>query len=143
MQAFLARGVYGEITRLARGYRVSRFFVYTLLWQLADLFAVPSATLLVTASRPQAEVDRHILLLRLVGRCSLESLAQVCAELGLPYHSVGYISQRLTTFAQALARWRTALLLVALSSLPGLPSKRLRHRHHSNALTPFANFLLS
>jgi len=102
VQAFLARGVYGEMTRLARAYRVSRLFVYTLLWQLSDLFAAPCAVAPAAASRTQAEVDRHILLLRLVGRCSLESMAQICAELGLPYASVGYLSQRLTTFAQAL-----------------------------------------
>lgn len=98
-QAFLAQGVYGEMTRLARCYRVSRLFVYTLLWQWADLFAAPCA---VPPTYAQAEVDRHILLLRLVGRCSLESMAQILGELGLPYHSVGYIAQRLTTFAQAL-----------------------------------------
>lgn len=43
VQAFLARGVYGEMTRLARAYRVSRLFVYTLLWQLSDLFVAPCA----------------------------------------------------------------------------------------------------
>ena len=101
-KAFLAQGVYGELTRLTRCYRVSRLFVYTLLWQLSDLFAAPCAVAPSLASDKQAEVDRHILLLRLVGRCSLESMAQICAELGLPYASVGYLSQRLTTFAQAL-----------------------------------------
>jgi len=34
VQAFLGMGVYGEITRIARCYRVSRWFVYQLLWQL-------------------------------------------------------------------------------------------------------------
>ena len=81
---------------------MSRFFVYTLLWQLADLFAPPGVVPPQLPRAPQAEMDRHILLLRQVGRCSLESMAQIFAELGLPYHSVGYISQRLTTFAQAL-----------------------------------------
>lgn len=104
VQAFLAQGVYGEMTRLARSYRVSRLFVYTLLWQLSDLFAAPCAAPPLASSHSQAEVDRHILLLRLVGRCSLESMAQICAELGLPYQSVGYLSQRLTAFAQALPR---------------------------------------
>lgn len=102
VQAFLGQGVYGEITRLARCYRVSRLFVYTLLWQLSDLFAEPCRAPSLPPNYSQAEMDRHILLLRLVGRCSLESMAQICAELGLPYHSVGYLSQRLTTFAQAL-----------------------------------------
>ena len=102
VQAFLAQGVYGEMTRLARSYRVSRWFVYMLLWQLADLFAVPCAVAPQAVSYRQADVDRHILLLRMVGHCSLERSAQICAELGLPSASVGYISQRLTAFAQSL-----------------------------------------
>ncbi|NOT63263.1 MAG: hypothetical protein HOP19_23900, partial [Acidobacteria bacterium] len=60
-QAVLARGVYGEMTRLARCYRV-----------------------------------------RLVGHCSLESIAFIAQRLGCPSHSVGYLSQRLKAFAQAL-----------------------------------------
>ena len=64
------------------------------------------------------DADRHRLLLRLVGRCSLESLAQICAELGLPHASVGYLSQRLTAYAQALPKElptgaQIVLLLVA------------------------------
>ncbi len=101
VQAFCAQGVYGEITRLARAYRVSRWFEYALLWQLTELFAA-SGTVAPAPRYTNADADRHILLLRLVGRCSLESIACRCAELGLPVHSVGYISQRLTTFAQAL-----------------------------------------
>ena len=102
MQAFLAQGVYGEITRLARCYRVSWLFVYTLRWQLPEFLAPPGAVAPPPARAPQAEMDRHILLLRMVGRCSLESMAQLFGELGLPYHSVGYIAQRLTTLAQAV-----------------------------------------
>jgi hypothetical protein len=104
VQAFLAQGVYGEITRLARCYRVSRLFIYTLLWQFQDFFAPPGAVPPSLPRAQQAAMDRHILLLRMVGRCSLESMAQIFGELGLPYHSVGYIAQRLTTFAQALPR---------------------------------------
>jgi hypothetical protein len=101
VQAFHARGVYGEITRLARAYRISRWFVYALLWQLTDTFAASNAV--VPAARDtQTEVDRHLILWRMVGRCSLESIACLCQELGLPVHSVGYISQRLATIAQAL-----------------------------------------
>jgi hypothetical protein len=44
-QAFLAQGIYGEITRLARCYRVSRLFVYTLLWQFQDWYAPPCPAL--------------------------------------------------------------------------------------------------
>jgi hypothetical protein len=37
VQAFLGLGVYGEITRRANGYRVSRLFVSKLVWQLLTL----------------------------------------------------------------------------------------------------------
>src|SRR5713101_5589859 len=101
VQAFLGLGVYGEITRIANGYRVSRLFVYKLVWQLLTLYALEVRA----ASSVQAlrtEVDRHILLLRLEGYCSLESISQIIRQLGLPFSSVGYISQRLTAYAQAL-----------------------------------------
>src|SRR3989454_10846083 len=102
-QAFLGLGVYGEITRIANGYRVSRLFVYKLVWQLLTLYALEVRA----ASSVQAirkEVDRHILLLRLEGHCSLESISQIIGQLGLPFSSVGYISQRLTAYAQALPK---------------------------------------
>jgi hypothetical protein len=41
---------------------------------------------------PQAlrvEIDRHILLLRLEGHCSLESISHIVQQLGLPCSSVG------------------------------------------------------
>jgi hypothetical protein len=38
VQAFLGQGVYGEITRIAESYRVSRLFVYKRLWQLMLLY---------------------------------------------------------------------------------------------------------
>jgi hypothetical protein len=103
VQAFLGLGVYGEITRIANGYRVSRLFVYKLVWQLLTLYTLE----VHAASSVQAirkEVDRHILLLRLEGHCSLESISHIIGQLGWPFSSVGYISQRLTAYAQALPK---------------------------------------
>ena len=63
-QAFLGLGVYGAITRIAKSDRVSRLFVYTLLWQLMLLYELDMGA----PGSPEAirkEVDRHILLLRL------------------------------------------------------------------------------
>src|SRR6266481_5475078 len=100
-QAFLGLGVYGTITRIAKSYRVSRLFVYKLLWQLMLLYELD----VCDSSSPEAirkEVDRHILLLRLEGHCALESISQIIKQLGLPNASVGYISQRLTAYARAL-----------------------------------------
>jgi hypothetical protein len=101
VQAFLGLGVYGEITRIAQSYQVSRLFVYKLVWQLLTVYALqvcePSST-----QAMRKEVDRHILLLRLEGQCSLENISQILKQLGLPQAAVGYISQRLTAYARAL-----------------------------------------
>ena len=101
VQAFLGLGVYGEITRIAQSYQVSRLFVYKLVWRLLTVYALqvcePSST-----QAMRKEVDRHILLLRLEGQCSLENISQIIKQLGLPHASVGYISQRLTAYARAL-----------------------------------------
>ena len=101
VQAFLAQGVYGEMTRIANYYQVSRLFVYQLRWQLSLLYELK----VCATDSPQAigaYVDRHILLLRLEGRCPLERISQIVQQLGLPHSSIGYISQRLTAYARAL-----------------------------------------
>src|SRR5499427_8487526 len=102
-QAFLGLGVYGAITRIAQSYCVSRLFVYKLLWQLMLLYELEVGTL----DAPEAirkEVDRHILLLRLEGHCALERISQILKQLGLPFSSVSYISQRLAAYARAVPR---------------------------------------
>ena len=102
-QAFLGLGVYGASTQIATSYRVSRLFVYKLLWQLMLLYELE----VCAPSSPEAvrkEVDRHILLLRFEGHCALERIAQILKQLGLPFSSVGYISQRLAAYPQALRR---------------------------------------
>jgi hypothetical protein len=114
-QAFLGLGVYGTITRIATSYRVSRLFVYKLLWQLLLLYELD----VCDPSSPEAirtEVDRHILLLRLEGHCALERISQILRQLGLPFSSVGYISQRLAAYAQALPKegWADAQIVFLL-----------------------------
>ena len=111
-QAFLSLGVYGEITRRAKGYRVARLFLSKLLWPLLLLYDLD-----VGATRsPEAirkEVDRHILLLRLEGHCALERMAQILTPLGLPFAAVGALAQRLAAYAQALPRaaWTNARMV--------------------------------
>jgi len=114
-QAFLNLGVYGEITRRATCYRVSRLFVYNLLWKLMLLYELevchPASPEVI-----RTEVDRHILLLRFEGHCALERISQILKQLGLPCASVGYISQRLAAYAQALppAGWPDAQIVFLL-----------------------------
>ncbi len=115
VQAFLGLGVYGEITRIAQSYQVSRLFVSKLVWQLLTVYALqvcePSST-----QAMRKEVDRHILLLRLEGHCALERISQILKQLGLPFSSVGYISQRLAAYAQALPKeqWTDAQIVFLL-----------------------------
>ncbi|MCI0418388.1 MAG: hypothetical protein L0312_04060 [Acidobacteria bacterium] len=107
VQAFLAQGVYGEMTRIANRYQVSRLFVYKLLWQLSLLYELE----VCATDSPEAirtYLDRHILSLRMEGRCSLERISHIVQQLGLPPASVGYISQRLTAYARALPAERLA-----------------------------------
>jgi hypothetical protein len=101
VQAFLGLGVYGEITRIARFYQVSRLFVYKLLWQLLALYTLEVCDPL-SAQAIRKEVDQYILLLRLEGQCSLEAISHILKQLGLPFSSIGYISQRLAIYARTL-----------------------------------------
>jgi hypothetical protein len=102
-QAFLGLGVYGEITRIARFYQVSRLFVYKLLWQLLALSTLEVCEPL-SAQAIRTEVDRYILLLRLAGQCSLEAISHILTQWGLPFSSIGYRAQRLATYARALPK---------------------------------------
>ena len=93
-QAFLSLGVYGELTRRAPAYRVSRLFVYKLLWQLRLRYALAEGD----RGAPEAlrtEVDRHILLRRVEGHGALERLSQIRRQWGRPCASVGDMAQRL------------------------------------------------
>ena len=103
VQAFLGLGVYGEITRIARFYQVSRLFVYKLLWQLLALYTLEVDDPL-SAQAIRKEVDRYILLLRLEGQCALEAISHILTQLGLPFSSIGSMSQRLATYARALPK---------------------------------------
>jgi hypothetical protein len=114
-QAFLGLGVYGAITRIAKSYRVSRLFVYTLLWQLMLLYELDMGA----PGSPEAvrqEVARHSLLLRLEGHGALERIAQILKQLGRPFSSVGYISPRLAAYAPALPQeaWTDAQIVFLL-----------------------------
>ena len=106
VQAFLGLGVYGEITRIARFYQVSRLFVYKLLWQLLALYTLEVCAPL-SAQAIRKEVDRYILLLRLGGALFARTISQILKQLGLPFSSMGYISQRLAAYAHALPNERS------------------------------------
>ncbi len=103
LAAYLSQGIYGSITSLAQTYRVSRLFVYQLLWILSialkEEFDLPAA-------KPRAQnllpLDKAVLLFRLEGKCSIRSISSILPHFGYPFHSTGYISQRLSFYAARL-----------------------------------------
>jgi len=104
--ALINQGIYGYITHLSRVYKVSRTFVYQLLWAasfaLLQEFRAPALykeSLVVN----EHLVDRIILVLRLEGNCSLGSISNILSVLGHRPCSVGYISERLKEYAQRLS----------------------------------------
>jgi hypothetical protein len=103
LAAYLNQGIYGTITSLAQAYRVSRLFVYQLLWILSialkEEFELPTAKARVHNLLP---LDKAVLLFRLEGKCSLQSISSILPHFGYPYHSTGYISQRLSFYAARL-----------------------------------------
>lgn len=101
VQAYLGQGIYGKISELAREYEISRLFVYKLLWQLLLLFEIERKEE-ISKEAQQRQIDQQILLLRLEGKCSLTAISQILKHQGLVNHSIGHISARLTTFAQAI-----------------------------------------
>lgn len=98
IQAFIGKGKYGEITRLAKNYEVCRLFVYQLLWELNDLFEIEPRK--NSNKCEQKEIDREILMLRMEGKCSLEAISEILKERGIKTTSVGYISSRIKEIAK-------------------------------------------
>jgi len=90
-------GTYGMITSLARQYKVSRTFIYELLWTanlvLMETFSGNDRK--VERRRNQRELDKAILLLRLEGNCSIEEISNILSQMGYDRCSTGYISYRL------------------------------------------------
>lgn len=103
LAAYLSQGIYGTITTLAQAYKVSRLFVYQLIWVLSlalkEEFKLPAA-------KPKVQnylsLDKAILLLRLEGKCPIQSISSILQHFGYPYNSTGYISQRLSFYAARL-----------------------------------------
>jgi hypothetical protein len=107
IMAYLQCGLYGTITKLGNKYNVSRKFVYQQLWALqvfmnAQLNPLPVMDHELWHADPERLVKQLILLLRLEGKCSLQSISNILAALGLTPHSVGMISQCLSAYAQVL-----------------------------------------
>ena len=103
IEAYVKYGVYGNITGLANKYKVSRLFIYQLVWQLNKIYQVNNKTNEEQVEK-RKEIDRHILLSRLEGKCSLEAISEILKHHGFPIYSVCYISERIKAFAESLPK---------------------------------------
>ena len=102
LQVLTHRGEWGIVTQLARIHRVSRQFIYTLVWSVIGVFEPQSCPV----RKPEHEVvvpwDRLVIALKLQGSCSVGDIAQMLRTLGVPKNSVGSVSQRIHDYAAAL-----------------------------------------
>lgn len=90
--------VKGGKSGMAKRHGVSRTFIY----QLRDQLAGGMHTIFGASSQSEPEritarqqTEQLILLLRLIGGCSIGAISLMLNALGMPYDSVGFISQRL------------------------------------------------
>jgi hypothetical protein len=100
--AWLHQGVYGKMTEIAKSYRISRTFLYQLLFvvnlQLETLFSDEK----LLFQKDHHHLQQLILLLRLEGKCSILSISSIVKALEYHPNSVGYLSQFLQHCGQAL-----------------------------------------
>jgi len=105
LSAIINQGIYGAMTQLSLTYKVSRTFVYQIFWAaslaLTLQFSLPTRPK-QSLRVDQQWIDRCILSWRLEGKCSIESISNMLTTLGVHPGSVGYVSQRLSSYAQKL-----------------------------------------
>jgi hypothetical protein len=101
MLAWLNQGVYGQMTQIAKAYRISRTLLYQLLFaatvQLEVLFSEQHQR-----QSPAASLEPLALLLRLEGNCSIARIAAICKRLGYQPNSVGHLSAYFHSYGQGL-----------------------------------------
>ena len=100
VQAFIGKGKYGEITRIAKSYNVCRLFIYQLLWEMRGLFEIEPRR--ISSKYEQKQIDREIIMLRMEGKCSLEAISEILKDRGVKTNSVGYISKRIKALAEVV-----------------------------------------
>jgi hypothetical protein len=106
VDAWLNRGVWGYMADLARRHGVSRQFVYLRLWALLELFEPekPLAGRAKDGAAVELSADSLMLALRSQGSCSEGDISAIFKQLGVPGGSIGRISERLRSFAEAIPK---------------------------------------
>lgn len=101
-EAWFYQGVYGKMTQIAQAYRISRTFLYQLIFmvnlQLEVLFSDEN----VLFQKDHQYLEHLLLLLRLEGNCSLLSISSILKALEYHPNSVGYLSQFFQSAGQTL-----------------------------------------
>jgi hypothetical protein len=102
MLAWLHQGIYGKMTEIAKHYRISRTFLYQMLFvanlHLETLFSDEK----LLFQKDYQHLEQLMLLLRLEGKCSLLSISSILKALEYHPNSVGYLSQFYKGYGQAL-----------------------------------------
>jgi hypothetical protein len=102
MLAWLHQGIYGKMTQIAQYYRISRSFLYQLIFlanlQLEMLFSDEK----LLFQKDHRHFEHLLLLLRLEGNCSLLSIAAILKALEYHPNSLGYLSQFFHSAGQRL-----------------------------------------
>ena len=117
LEALANRGRWGAITRLARCYRVSRQFVYLVMWGVSQVFEPETRSEPKPPRAVEVEWDKLVLALKLQGECSVGDISQVLKALGIPKNSIGAVSEHLRRLAAALPKPRPsgARMIVVLA----------------------------
>ena len=104
IEAWLYRGQWGYITELAERYRVSRQFIYLLLWSLNSVFKAATPAVAKSRSSTIVEVQREKLItaLKLDGYCSIGDISRILKLLDIPRNSVGEVSQFLSNLGGSI-----------------------------------------
>ena len=94
--------VYGTVTSLSQKYNISRQFVYDLKNELDLLCKVSENRIELSHEEQLLAAYKTTLSLRLEGKCSINSISDAMKRLGIPYASVGAISEHLTLAGKSL-----------------------------------------
>ncbi len=97
IQAYFAQinKKYGAITALAKEHKISRQFIYNLLYMLQISLIISFSVSEEAIAKTKRKSIEWILSLRFEGRCSISSISTVMKRMNLPYSSEGFISQTL------------------------------------------------
>jgi hypothetical protein len=99
---WINQGIYGQMTRIAQEYHISRTFLYQLSWaaqhHLEELFSDPQHLI----EPPDVLIEPWMLMLRLEGNCSIPSLSSIFKHFDYQPSSVGYLSESLQDYGRCV-----------------------------------------